>query len=150
MRAADDPDDNHGGYLRSKRQRDWAPHAPGVMWVGCFERGEYPPHYEYDERYAEFEIVDDHDLWISWELECSDRTRIEDKRLPDAETQQDVFDWFRARFDLPPGDFQQPGYPKTAYKGNPWVLHVDGRTIANIHPWREDGVWTITVGAACT
>lgn len=150
MRSADDPDNNHGGYLRSRKHKDVSSHEPGVMLVACFEGGDHPPYYEVDERYGELEIVDVDDLWVSWDLDCSQSTGIKDKRVAGAETQADVFEWFRDRFDLPSGDFRRPGYPKTEWKGNPWVLVEDGRTIANIHAWTVDGVWTITVGAACT
>ncbi len=149
MRGVDDPDNNHGGKLRSARQKDVSSHGPGRMWVACFEKEDPPGYYGRDPRYVEFEIVDPHALWVPWELECSDATTIENERVPSATTQEDVFDWFRKRFELPPGDFQRPGYPKTEWKGNPWVLVRDGRTIANMQAFKEDGVWTIPFGGAC-
>lgn len=150
MRGANNPGNNHGGPLRSPRHKDVSSHEPGVMWVACVKKGDHPPFYDFDERYGEFEIIDVHDLWVSWELDCSKTTEIKDRRITGAESQEDVFEWFRDQFDLPPGNFRRPGYPKTEWKGNPWVLVEDDRTIASVHPWRTNGVWTITFAATCT
>lgn len=150
MRSSKDPGDNHGGFLRSRRQTDVSSHGPGEMLVACFKRGEEPSYAGDDESYGHFEIVDSHDLWVSWDLTCSPVRETTNEPVPEADTKADVFEWFRDRFDLPPGEFRQPGYPETEWKGDPWVLAEEGETIANIHPWETDGEWDITTGAACT
>lgn len=152
VRAVTSPDEgNHGGRVPDGEARwRWWSDAPGEYYIACYDKDEPLPYYELDDRYARYEVVDIDHLWVSWDVECSQSSDIDNEPVPGAETQEDVFEWFRDRFDLPPGDFRRPGYPKTEWKGNPWVLVDEGHTIAALHPWKENSGWTITSGQACT
>lgn len=150
MRSDDFADENHGGRLRGRVAKDVSSHAPGDMRVACYERGEAPPYYGDDDRYAEFEIVDPDDLWIPWKVECPDPETLSDRRVEGANGVDDVARWLRDRYDLPPASARvRPGYPETGWKGNPWVLVHGGRTIAYFHAWKTRGGWTIVMADVC-
>ena len=149
MRSVESPDlENHGGFLRKERQRDVASHGPGRMWVACFDKGDHPPYYEHDARYAEFEIVDVAGLWIPWQVACDDPESLERKRVQDIRTADEAEQWLRDHYDIPDdAERVRPGYPKTAWKGDPWVLVHNDATIVNFHVFREQprkDVWRLT------
>ena len=152
MRNTNDPDENHGGFLRKRRQLDIASHPPGRMWVGCFEKGDYPQsYYGGDERYAEFEVVDPRDLWIPLGVTCDSQETLSEKRVEGAENIDDVEAWLRDKYDLPSESVRmRPGYPETQWKGNPWVLVKDDETVAYFSAFKDDTAWRITVGEVCT
>lgn len=151
VRAVTSPDDgNHGGKVPDGQESWGWSDAPGEYYIGCYAKDEPLPYYESDDRYARYEVVDIDNLWVSWDVECARSTSVDNEPVPGAESQADVFEWFRDRFDLPPGDFRRPGYPETEWKGNPWVLVDRGRTIAAVHPWKEKDGWVVTTGHACT
>ena len=158
MRSDDDPDDNHGGRLAGRITKDVSSHAPGRMRVACYERGHSPSFYGDDERYAEFEIVDPHDLWIPWKVGCEDPQTIDGTEpdgtemiVPGAHGVDDVEQYLRERFDLPREAVRvRPGYPETGWKGNPFVLRHEGETIAYFHAFADDGKWRLALAKVCT
>lgn len=137
---------NHGGYLRKLRQRDVASHPPGRMWVACFEKGEHPPYYEHDPRYAEFEIIDPQNLWIPYEVACDHPESFERRPIKGVNSVDQAERWIRENYDIPADATRvRPGYPETAWKGNPWVLVHEGNTIVHFSVYKErpDGVWRV-------
>lgn len=151
MWAADDADDNHGGRLRAYRTKDVSSHAPGQMWVACMDRGEpHPPFNEDDSRYARFEIVDPRGLWVAWEPDCSDVEDVESRRVNDAGSLEDVERWVRERFDIEGGSRVRPGYPGTQWKGAPWVIVKERRTLAYFQAYEDDVGWIVQMARGCS
>ena len=151
MRGASSGDNNHGGRLRGPTTRDVSSHAPGTMWVACRQRGEaHLPFYEHDPRYDSFEIVDPDGLWVPHEPDCSDPEEVERERIEDAETIEDVEAWVRDRFGVHDGERRRPGYPQTQWKGDPWVIVVDGRTLVYFHAVRDDVGWMVLQAQGCS
>ena len=151
MRGESSGDNNHGGRLRGPTTKDVSSHAPGMMWVACRQRGEpHLPFYEHDPRYDSFEIVDPDGLWVAFEPECSNPEEIEWERIEDAETLEDVEAWVRDRFGIDGGERLRPGYPETQWKGDPWVIVVDGRTLAYFNAMRDDVGWVVLNARGCT
>lgn len=149
MRAAEHPDDNHGGFLRGPTHLDVSSHGPGPMLVACLDRGERPDYYGRDDRYDELEVVDVNDLWIPFEVDCDDSARLRNRRVPDATSIENVADWLRERYGLQGTTRERPGYPLTQWKGDPWVLRDEGRTLASFNPTRDDRGWMISTGEVC-
>ena len=157
MRSDDDPGDNHGGRLRDRITKDVSSHAPGRMRVACYERGDAPGYYSNDRRYAGFEIVDPHGLWIPFEVACQDPETIDGTEpdgsemiVPGAHGVDDVEQYLRERFDLPAEATRaRPGYPETGWKGNPFVLQHEGETIAYFHAFADDGKWRLAFAEVC-
>ena len=150
MRSASDPDDNHGGRLRGRAVKDVSSHAPGHMWVACRHRGEeHLPFYEDDPRYARFEIVDPKDLWIPFDPDCDSVETVRNERLRDAESLEDVETWVRDRFDVEAGERVRPGYPETRWKGNPWVIRHEERTVVYFSAFEDDAGWIVTHAEGC-
>ena len=150
MRSADDPDDNHGGTLRGPSVKDVASHAPGPMWVACRHKGEdHLPFYEDDPRYARFEIVDPKGHWISLEPDCDAVETVSNERIEDAETFADVETWIRDRFDVEEGERVRPGYPETQWKGTPWVLRHEERTLVYFSAFEDDAGWVVARAEGC-
>ena len=151
MRSDDFPDENHGGRLTGRITKDVSSHAPGRMRVACYERGDAPRYYSDDKRYAEFEIVDPHELWIPWKVACEDPKTVLNERIRGVHDADDVERWLRDRYELPPESTRtRPGYPKTMWKGDPWVLVYEGETIAYFHAFRNRAErWLIARAEVC-
>ena len=144
-------EENHGGRLRGRNQKDVSSHAPGPMQVACHERGDSPDYYGDDPRYAQFEIVDPDDLWVPWRVACEDPETLSGKRVEGARSVDDVERWLRALYDVPPTAVRvRPGYPETQWKGNPWVLRHEDETIVYFHAFREARAWRIAKADICS
>ena len=144
-------EENHGGRLRGRIQKDVSSHAPGTMQVACHERGDHPDFYGDDARYAQFEIVDPDDLWIPWTVACDRPETLESERVEGARSAMDVERWLRDRFDVPAEAVRmRPGYPDTQWKGDPWVLRHEDETIVYFHAFQEAGAWRIESAEVCT
>ena len=150
IRAARSPDDgNHGGKVpKGGERRRWSD-GPGEHLIVCYQKGETPPYRELDDRYARYEVVDVDGLWIPWNTDCETPETITGQRLPQANSIEDVEAWLRDRFDNAMGVRVRPGYPETQWKGNPWVIHHEDRTLVNFHAMKDDGTWTLHRAEGC-
>lgn len=150
MRSAEDPEDNHGGRLRGRSSRDVSSHGPGTMFVACRHKGEeHLPFYEGDPRYARFEIVDPQGLWVPFEPDCESIDSVSNERPHDVDTFEEVEAWVRERFDVEAGERVRPGYPETEWKGDPWVIRHEGRTLVYFHAFKDDVGWYIARAEGC-
>lgn len=150
VRAVSSPDEsNHGGEVPDGPERWGWSDAPGEYFIGCYAKGEHPPYYEIDPGYARYEVVDIDTLWISWTPECKHADEVESVPLPEATSIQDVETWIRERFNIHDGERIRPGYPETEWKGNPWVIRREDRTLVHFHAMEEDGLWTVHRAEGC-
>jgi hypothetical protein len=148
VRAASSADDwNHGGRV-PERFTEWSD-PPGRYLVMCHEKGDHPPYYEPDDRYAEFEVVDPYDLWVEPDAECDDAVFIDEERVEGATSQEDVEEWIRDRFDLHEEERRVGGYPWTLWKADAFALTRGDRTMAGWFAHPDSGGW-IVKGTACT
>lgn len=150
-RAVSSPDDgNHGGEIPNGRQkRSWSD-APGEHLIVCYQKDESPPYYEPDDRYARYEVVDIDGLWTPWDTDCEHPQTADKQRIPEARSIEDVEAWVRDRFDINVGERVRPGYPETQWKGNPWVIRHEGRTLVNFHAMKDDGTWVLHRAEGCS
>lgn len=151
VRAVSNPDDgNHGGWIPDSGDERWGwSDAPGEYFIGCYDKGEHPPYYEMDHRYARYEVVDVDGLWISWHVECENSETLEGERLIGADSIEDVEAWIRDRFEVRGGERVRPGYPETGWKGNPWVIQEGDRTLVSFHAMEDDVGWTVHRAEGC-
>ena len=150
IRAVTTPDDgNHGGPIPDGDENWGWSDSPGDYYIGCYEKGDYPPYYEVDERYARYEVVDVDGLWISPTPECEHQEKVEGERLLGAASIDDVESWVRDRFNVEGGERVRPGYPQTRWKGDPWVIRHDGKTLASFHAMEQDGTWVVNRAEGC-
>jgi hypothetical protein len=151
VRDLADPDlGSHGGRVPDEQERAWSwSDPPGRHLVVCVEHGEEPSYRDWGEGAAEFEIVDPEHLWVSWEAECEDPVTFEDEPVEGAQDRDDIERWIRDRFGLHDATLQQPGYPWTGWKSEPWVLSRGDITVAGWHAYAPDGEWTVS-GTACS
>lgn len=152
VRAVTTPDEgNHGGKV-PQDQEQWGRWSdpPGEYFIGCYDKGETLPYYEPDTRYARYEVVDVDELWISWVPDCEHPEEIGSESLPEASSIEDVETWIRDRFDIHVGTRVRPGYPATQWKGNPWVIRDEDRTLVHFHAMEEDGTWILHRAEGCS
>lgn len=134
------PGGMHGGPLRRRVTRSVASDPPGPAEIMCRDKGEEYPSFGDDARFVPFEIVDPDGLWVSLEPDCD--PVIKAKRwFARGTPTKTVEAWVRDRFDIDVGERMQPGYPRTGWKGIPWVIADDDTTFAyfDAYPHKRGG-----------